>query len=93
MGAYMYPIIIKREPQKINVNKEVNLGYDCELTLADLKSHGVKGNSYFSIYFDGNRYVLSITSKRLETKKELKLRVQKEESYMLKYNELKGINK
>lgn len=86
MGAYMYPIIIKRESQKINVEKEVNLGYDCNLTLADLKSHGVKNNDSFSIYEnDSKEYILYISSKRFETKKELKLRIQKEERYMLKY--------
>lgn len=87
MGAYMYPIIIKREPQIISVRKTIELD-DSTLTLAQLMRYGVTNDCKFQIVEDSysGEYRLYIYSKRLETQKEVDKRVAKEESYMKNYN-------
>jgi hypothetical protein len=90
MPAYMYPIVIKREPQKVRYTKEIELKSD-SLTLAKLRKLVTEEETFSisqeenSIY--GSKTVLYIHGERLETDKELKTRVLKEEIYMRNYTE------
>ena len=88
MGTYMYPIQIKREPQKVRYTKEFNLNSD-SLTLAELRKY-VSQDETFSIYeaensIYGSQYILNVSGERLETEEEVKTRVAKEEKYMESY--------
>jgi hypothetical protein len=91
MGAYMYPIKIKREPQKISYSKQIELKNEGVLTLAELREYVTEDEEFSinekenSIY--GNEYILSVWGKRMETDDEVKNRVAKEESYMKNYTE------
>lgn len=89
MGAYMYPIVIKREPQKVRYSKEIALG-NSVLTLAKLREH-VSEDDIFSIYqTDEGLYsktMLCVDGERMETQEEANARVAKEEAYMKGYNE------
>jgi len=90
MGAYMYPIIIKREPQKIRYNRQIELTNDGVFTLSEL-SKLVNEEEKFSIIEIGQSiycsHVLSISGERMETEKEVSERVAKEENYMKNYTE------
>lgn len=82
----MYPIIVKREPQIVNLEKKVNLGSERVLTMADLIRHGLTENGSFEVIEEhGTQCVLYIYSKRLETLEEVAARVAKEEKYMENY--------
>lgn len=85
MGAYMYPIKIKRKPQRIPFEKEIVLHRDI-LTLDLLRKH-VGEKERFSVYRDvcSEYTTLTVYSSRLETEEELKIRVKKEEKYMENY--------
>lgn len=85
---YMYPIKIKREPQKIYYTREIELEKEC-LTLAELRQYNVTEDETFSI---GEVYeaqfptpVLCISGWRVETTEEMNERVAKEEKYMENY--------
>ncbi len=85
-GVYMYPIIIKKEPQIISYEKKVDLGYDSTLTLSELIEHGVTEDSSFQIIEEENsRYTLYIYLKRIETPEETEARINREEEYMKNY--------
>jgi hypothetical protein len=88
----MYPIKINKEPQRVSVNSQVDLGYDGELTIADLLGHGVTESGSFSIQQEENscRLTLYIYNSRLETQEEVDARVKKEEAYMERYKEYKA---
>lgn len=87
----MYPITIKREPQEVRYEKEIELK-DGQLTLAELRKF-VSEDETFSINevetdrIFGYVTMLYINGKRLETPEETKVRVEKEETYMKNYNE------
>lgn len=87
MGAYMYPILIKKEPQKVGYTKEFDLDDDV-LTLAKLRKY-VRKHEHFHIHTDEgifhNTYTLCVSGTRLETPQEVSLRVAKEELYMENY--------
>ena len=89
----MYPIIIKREPQKIRYHKEFELDGE-GLTLAKLREY-VTEDEIFSISETDesihSKTMLYVNGTRLETKEETELRVQKEESYMKNYAEFHKI--
>ena len=95
MPPYAYPIIIKREPQLISYQKEIELGTgsDSVLTLAKLREHGVTEEHSFWTYetdegLHSTNYLI-IAGERLETPEELKIRIEKEEAYMVEYNKRK----
>jgi len=83
----MYPITIKLDAQEIEYKRKVELKSE-ELTLADLREH-VSETEKFTITFDqfwsGDLPILYIRGKRLETAEEVKIRVAKEEQYMINY--------
>lgn len=88
MGAYAYPIIIKREPQKVRYTRTVALDSHV-LTVAKIASL-VKENEYFSVTeLENYSYELIISGDRLETQDELNYRVAKEEKYMAEYTKRK----
>jgi len=97
MPAYAYPIIIKREPQLVRFQKEIELGSgsDGVLTLAKLREYGVtEEHAFWTRETDEGLYsttLLIISGARLETPEELKIRVEKEEAYMAEYNKRKAI--
>ena len=80
---YMYPIVIKREPQYKSYEKEFKLA-DSWLSLDDLKEY-VSGDETFMI--DSEEKKIYVSGKRKETPEETKIRVAKEESYMKNYTE------
>jgi len=88
MGAYMYPIKIKREAQKIRYTKEYPLEDYGVLTLRELRKY-VNEDEAFSIHDSDegmqSTYTLSVSGTRMETPEELALRVAKEELYMVNY--------
>ena len=82
MGAYMYPIQIKREPQVIHFTEIVNFDED-RLTLEML---AFVGKDNFSVYENSlQQYEITVFRSRLETPEEVKRRVEKEEKYMEEY--------
>lgn len=88
MGAYMYPITIKRDRQKIRYTIEVELE-DSTLTLSILRMYVNEDEKFSIVETDEGPYsktVLFITKERYETDTELKARVEKEEAYMIEYN-------
>ena len=88
MGAYMYPIIIKREPQFVRYNRKVEL--ETDILTKDLINKNVSDDEIFSIQEEYNSqfptFYLSISSKRLETEKEFEERLNRQEEYMIEYN-------
>jgi len=86
----MYPITIKREPQKIRYTKEIELNNDGVFTLSELRKLVTEDEKFSVIEKEdsmyGGSYILSITGERMETEEELKLRVEKEENYMKNYH-------
>lgn len=83
MGAYMYPINIDRDPQKIGYTKDYELN-DSELSLADLRKY-VNEDETFEINYEENR--IYVYGYKLETKEEVEKRVSKQEKYMKNYTE------
>lgn len=73
--------------QIISYTKDIDLGYDCDLSLKDLAEYGVDEDCNFCIYHDKNHYILSITKKRLETKSEIAKRVKADIAYKKGYDE------
>lgn len=92
MGAYMYAIEIKREPQKVRYQRKVELDGPV-LTLSMLRElvtedeifsvEETEGGIYSTIY-------LSIDGYRMETPEETAKRVASEEAYMIEYNKRKS---
>jgi hypothetical protein len=75
-------------PKTITYFKDIELGYDCVLTLKQLAKYGVDEDCKFSIYHDeDDGYTLSITKKRLETDKEIAKRVKADLAYKKGYDE------
>lgn len=87
---YMYPIIIKKEPQKIRYHKEIELDGDV-LTLAMLRKHVDEEDQVFSVFTTDaglhSKTMLSVYCERTETDEEVRKRVESEEKYMKNYTE------
>lgn len=88
MAAYAYPIIIKRNPQRIDYQETKEFDQTC-FTLAELSFVGK--DSFFITEDDWGGSTVTVYRSRLETKEELKSRVDREESYMREYNRRKSI--
>lgn len=74
-------------PKTISYTKDIDLGYDCDLTLKQLAKYGVDEDCKFRIYHDKDGYTLSITKKRLETESEIAKRVKTDLAYKKGYEE------
>ena len=88
MPAYAYPIIIKRDHQKVRYSKNIELD-DHVLTLEILSKLVTASERFCIVETDEGFYsktILSITGDRYETDEELTQRVEKEERYMAEYN-------
>lgn len=94
MPAYMYPIVIKKDRQKVRYTKDIELDNDGVLTLSILRTY-VNEDECFSIVEKrsvmGCAYLLRVSGQRLETKDECTARVEKEEKYMAEYNKRHNI--
>ena len=81
-------IEIKREPQRIRYQREIELP-DGWLTLKDIARHLKIGEMFafreVKTGVFGSTMYMDIYGYRIETKKELKIRVAKEEKYMKEY--------
>lgn len=89
MPPYAYPIVIKKDPQLIRYNREVEIESDV-LTL-EIVTENIKPGELFSVHqkdggMFGGPHFLSIVGERLETPEEVAIRVEKEEKYMAEYN-------
>lgn len=90
---YMYPIIIKKEPQIVNYHKKIQLDDDV-LTLDILRQH-VKEDELFWVTTPEGMYgnmTLSVSGKRMETEDEVRIRVESNEKYMKDYAEFHARN-
>ena len=83
MGAYMYPITINRNPQKVTYSRTEYLD-DMEMSLSELRKY-VEEDETFEFFSED--FELKIYGNRLETEEEMNRRVAKEEAYMKGYNE------
>jgi hypothetical protein len=90
---YAYKIDIKYEPQPVRYHREVTLPSGL-LKLDDIGKHLKEGEVFGirelrdnSMWDEGN--IMDIFGNRLETQKEIKERVAKEEAYNIKYEEHK----
>ena len=94
--SYMYPIIIKREPQIIRYQKEFDLS-NVQLSLKVIRKYVSETESFSINELETGRFsskiMLYVNGQRLETKKELNLRVKKEEAYMKNYTKFHSSKK
>ena len=92
----MYPIIIKREPQIIRYQKEIDLS-DIQLSLKVIRKYVSETETFSINEVETGRFssktMLCVNGQRLETKKELNLRVKKEEAYMENYTKFHSSKK
>ena len=89
MGAYMYPITVKKDKQIIRYIERHVLP-DRLLDLSDIQKHIKEGDKFSITEIEQGVFcietVLTVHKMRLETDEELNLRVNKELSYMAEYN-------
>lgn len=83
MGMYMYPISIDYTKKEIRTKRKVKIN-DIDAISLDLIQKNVNKEETF--YVDFENYCLIVEGKRLETDEEQSKRVEKELSYMQKYN-------
>lgn len=92
MGPYAYPIIIDRNKKKIRYSRTIVL--DNEPLTLDQLSKMLTPEESFTVYQDdevyGPKFVLDVTGERLETDEEFKVRIEREEKYMIEYNRRHG---
>jgi hypothetical protein len=93
MGMYMYPIKIKRNAQKVNYEKEVELDRQGPLTLALLRKYVAENETFLAHLSNYNTYILNIYGTRMETEEEVRIRVGKEEKYMENYQKFQDTKK
>ena len=90
MGMYMYPIEVKKEPQKVRYHKEVELP-DGLLKIENISKHIKEGEQFGFRTIESGMFsetlMMDIYGFRLETQEELDVRVAKEELYMKNYAE------
>lgn len=79
----MYPIIINRNAQMVSYEKVFILN-DRWLSFEELCKYVTKKETF---YIDYEEMKIHVNGKRLETDKETKTRVEREETYMKNYNE------
>lgn len=89
MGAYIYPIKVNKEKQKVKTVKSIKLP-DRFLTISDIAKHLKEGDKFSISEIEQGVFnmetILTVHSERLETNEEQKTRVSKELLYMAEYN-------